>query len=589
MTSGGPVVGATDYFSLSGAYRGGSSLTPSSVGDERRRRILTRALPLLIVGVVAFVAGILVGGGSPERDASNRFLAAWEEGDFEAMHAELSPAAAAEYPLESFTDLYDEAAATATATSVDAGGAEGPTGGEVEVSVTVGTDAFGEVSQTMSISVADGAVAWEPQLVFPGLQPGEELDRRTRAPSRAAILAADGTALAKGPSSARTSTLGSAAVDIAGEMGAPKGEQREATEAAGFPPGALVGTSGLELAFDTRLAGQPGGQLLAVGDGERVLADSKPQQGEPVRTTIDPELQATTVGALGELFGGVAVLDAVTGEVKSLAGLAFSSPQPPGSVFKIITTTAALEAGKVSLDDQFPVETEAVVEGRAISNAGDAPCGGSFTESFAESCNSVFAPLGAEVGGEKLLETAEDFGFNSPPRLYDEEATAAVDPPASTIPDPIGSELDVAVTAIGQGQVLASPLQMASAAQTIAAGGRRSPTPIVKEPALGPKGGAVEVTETEIANTVRDLMVANVQSGTGEAGAIPEAQVAGKTGTAELGPDPEGGGLEENAWFTAFAPAEKPKLALAVMVVDAAGSGGEVAAPIAAEILSSGL
>ena len=109
------------------------------------------------------------------------------------------------------------------------------------------------------------------------------------------------------------------------------------------------------------------------------------------------------------------MLDATNGAVKALAGIAFSSPQPPGSVFKIITTTAALEAGAVSLDDEFEVVTEAVVEGRAISNAGDAPCGGSFTQSFADSCNSVFAPLGAEVGGEKLLATAEDFGFNSPP------------------------------------------------------------------------------------------------------------------------------------------------------------------------------
>jgi penicillin-binding protein A len=146
------------------------------------------------------------------------------------------------------------------------------------------------------------------------------------------------------------------------------------------------------------------------------------------------------------------------------------------------------------------------------------------------------------------------------------------------------------VTAIGQGQVLASPLQMASVAQTIAAQGERSPTPVVTEPSLGPDAGTTKVTDPEIAATVRDLMVANVQSGTGEAAAIPEAQVAGKTGTAELGPDPENPeALEENAWFTAFAPAEKPKLALAVMIVDAPGSGGEIAAPIAAQIFSGAL
>jgi penicillin-binding protein A len=570
-------------------------LTANPSNTERRRRLLTRGVPLAIIAVVAFAAGLLAGGGSEDLDAASRFAQAWEDGDFDGMHAELTPAAAAEYPIGELTALYEEAAAIATQTGVDVGQAEETISGEdgdvVPLPATAETKAFGDVDETVELPVEDGAVAWQPHLVFPGLEAGEELDRRTRAPKRAAILTGDGTPLAEGPSAARSSPLGTSAIDVAGQMGAPKGEQRAQVEAAGFPPGTLVGTSGLELAFDERLAGTPGGQLLAVGEaGERVLADTEPQAGEPVRTTIDADLQESTVAALGGQFGGVAVLDAGNGEVRALAGIAFSSPQPPGSVFKIVTTTAALEAGLVKPEDQFDVLTEAVVGGRAISNAGDAPCGGSFTESFAESCNSVFAPLGAEIGGERLLATAEDFGFNSPPTLYDEEATAAVDAPASTIPDPIGSELDVAVTAIGQGQVLASPLQMASVAQTIAAQGERSPTPIVTEPSLGPDAGTMKVTDPGIAATVRDLMVANVQSGTGEAAAIPEAQVAGKTGTAELGPDPENPeALEENAWFTAFAPAEKPKLALAVMIVDASGSGGEVAAPIAAQIFSGAL
>jgi penicillin-binding protein A len=570
-------------------------LTANPSNTERRRRLLTRGVPLAIIAVVAFAAGLLAGGGSEDLDAASRFAQAWEDGDFDGMHTELTPAAAAEYPIGELTALYEEAAAIATQTGVDVGQAEETISGEdgdvVPLPATAETKAFGDVDETVELPVEDGAVAWQPHLVFPGLEAGEELDRRTRAPKRAAILTGDGTPLAEGPSAARSSPLGTSAIDVAGQMGAPKGEQRAQVEAAGFPPGTLVGTSGLELAFDEWLAGTPGGQLLAVGEaGERVLADTEPQAGEPVRTTIDADLQESTVAALGGQFGGVAVLDAGNGEVRALAGIAFSSPQPPGSVFKIVTTTAALEAGLVKPEDQFDVLTEAVVGGRAISNAGDAPCGGSFTESFAESCNSVFAPLGAEIGGERLLATAEDFGFNSPPTLYDEEATAAGDAPASTIPDPIGSELDVAVTAIGQGQVLASPLQMASVAQTIAAQGERSPTPIVTEPSLGPDAGTMKVTDPGIAATVRDLMVANVQSGTGEAAAIPEAQVAGKTGTAELGPDPENPeALEENAWFTAFAPAEKPKLALAVMIVDASGSGGEVAAPIAAQIFSGAL
>ncbi|MGI8460123.1 MAG: penicillin-binding transpeptidase domain-containing protein [Solirubrobacterales bacterium] len=578
-------------------------MTAISSEAERRRRVLTRALPLAIVGTAAFVAGLSFAGGSAEVDLAKRFAAAWADGDYEAMHAELTPAAAGEYRIDDFTAQYAKAAETATVEAIEPGAADDPrSAGEAEVvpiPVSARTAAFGEVSATVEVPVDEGAVAWQPQLVFPGLEPGEALDRRTRAPERAAILAADGTPLAKGPSVARSSPLGTTAIDVAGEMGAPEGEQKTQLRASGFPPGTLVGTNGLEGAFDERLAGTPGGQLLATsGPGaERIIADTDPTPGEPVRTTIEPGLQETTVGALGDLFGGVAVLDATNGSVKALAGIAYSSPQPPGSVFKIITTTAALESGAVSLDDEFEVVTEAAVEGRAISNAGNAPCGGTFTQSFADSCNSVFAPLGAEVGGEKLLATAEDFGFNSPPKLVGPDQTAGIDAPPSTIPDPIGSDLEVAVTAIGQGMVLATPLQMASAAQTIAAGGKRSPTPLVTEPELAPDPAATDVTDSEVAATVRDLMVANVNQGTGIAANIPEAQVAGKTGTAELGPDPDapapGPGedpvLEENAWFTAFAPAEKPKLAIAVMIIDATGSGGEVAAPIAAEILSAAL
>jgi peptidoglycan glycosyltransferase len=566
---------------------------------ERRRRVVTRAVPLAVLAIVSFFAGFLLGDGSAELEASERFAEAWQEGDYAAMHAELGADAAGEYALERFQDLYEDAAATATLSGLEIGETEGPRDGAVEVPVTASTQAFGEVAGTIAIPVADGAVDWQPHLVFPGLEPDERLDRRTRAPERSAILAADGTPLAKGPSSARTSPLGSAAIDVAGEIGTPDKERAEELRRAGFPPGTLVGTSGLEQGFDARLAGTPGGQLLATGgsEGERVLATSEPQAGESVRTTIDPALQEAAVAALGGQFGGVAVLDAKSGEVRALSGIAFSSPQPPGSVFKVVTTVAALEADAVTTDEQFPVETEALVEGRAISNAGDAACGGSFVESFAESCNSVFAPLGAEVGGEKLLETAEDFGFNSKPALFAPDATTAIDPPASTIPDPIGSDLEVAVSAIGQGQVLATPLQMASVAQTIAGGGTRSPTPLVVEQGLAPDAAPVEVTDSSTASTVRDLMVENVKTGTGVAAQIPEAQVAGKTGTAELGPDPdapapepgEDPALEENAWFTSFAPADSPQLAIAVMIVDAQGSGGEVAAPIAAQIYSSAL
>lgn len=577
-----------------------SALRPEA---ERRRRLLTRAIPLILIAGGAFALGLLVSKGSPELEAAKRFAAAWERGELGLMHGELTAAAAAEYPEEQFRSAYEQAASTSTLEEVSVGevsGSDEVAGKEVvAVAISARTNAFGKVSGTVVLPVSESGIGWAPHLVFPGLQAGEELERNTRTPERAPILSEDGEALAEGAAEERSSPVGEAAADIVGTLGTPRREEREELREQGFPPGMLVGTSGLEQAFDTRLIGRPGGRLEAVGSeaGPRVIASSKPKPAKPVRTTIDADLQRAAVAALGELFGGIAVLDARKGSVRALSGIAFSAPQPPGSTFKVLTTVAALEEDVVSPDEEFPVVTEATVGGRTISNAHDEACGGTFVDSFAASCNSVFAPLGIEVGAEKLVETAEEFGFNAPPALFGPEAMEEISPPASTIPNPIGSELDVAVSAIGQGQVLATPLQMATVAQAIANRGKRSPTPIASGGKLRPDADPVRVTDRATAATVRDLMVANVERGTGIAADIADAQVAGKTGTAELGPDPDAPApaadadpvQRENAWFIAFAPASKPRLAIAVMVVDALGGGGEIAAPIAAEVLSAGL
>ena len=579
-------------------------MSPVSRQAARRRRILTRLVPVVVIGLVSFVVGALVAGTSASEESVRRFVDAWARSDFEAMHDELTERATSRFPRKRFEGMYAEAARIATVDDVEPGepesGGSAPGREIISVPVDVRTNAFGEFRGTLQVPTEDDEIAWEPHLVFPGLTAGERLDRRTEAPKRAPILARDGTPLAQGAAATRSSPLGGAASNVTGELGVAKGAQAAELERIGFPAGALVGTSGLEQAFQGRLAGQPGGELLAVGRQKsakgRVLASSEPTKGEPVRTTIDPDLQEAAVLALGDLFGGVAVLDARRGAVRALAGIAFSSPQPPGSVFKVVTTVAALDADLVEPNDEFPVETSAVVGGFEVANAGDAACGGSFAQSFARSCNSVFAPLGVEVGSRRLVETAERFGFNAPPAMFNTEATESVKPPASTIPNAIETDTEVGVSAIGQGEVLATPLQFASVSQTIAAGGTRSPTPLVTDPELAPEAKPVKVTSGRIAATVRDLMVGVVSAGTGTAAEIPGIEVAGKTGTAELGPAPvateeDGGGEQppEDAWFTAFAPADNPKLAIAVMIVEADGGGGAVAAPIAREVLADGL
>ncbi|MGC1851670.1 MAG: penicillin-binding transpeptidase domain-containing protein, partial [Solirubrobacterales bacterium] len=282
------------------------------------------------------------------------------------------------------------------------------------------------------------------------------------------------------------------------------------------------------------------------------------------------------------------------GDIRALAGQAFSAPQPPGSTFKIVTTTAALQKGVVSLDDEFEIVDGVNVGGRFISNANGEFCGGTFREAFAESCNADFAPLGPKIGNEDMVATAERFGFNSPLTLYEASLVAEVDPPESTIPTDVGEEVDLGVTALGQGEVLATPLQMASVAQTVANGGVRAPTSVVANRRLRPEAEPVRVMSPKIASELTELMVGVVAGGTGYAAAISEAQVAGKTGTAELGPVPGQEDEEEpeqikDAWFTAFAPAEKPRLAVGVLLIEAEAAGGEVAAPIAGEVLSAGL
>ncbi len=566
-----------------------------------------------MVAVIAFVVGAAAGTpGSPAAAAANRFAEAWQARNFPAMYAQLNDSSRAAVGLKRFVADYREARDVATMRSLvaesagDAHSEDGET--VVPVPLRIRTVAFGVVNEQLELPWSEGGVDWAPDLVFPGLRRGEKLEARTELAPRAPILAADGTPLAAGPAAEREHPLGSAAIDITGEIGEASEAQEPKLAMQGFPPQTPVGVSGLEKAFNRRLAGKPGGKLLALpakagkGGQGRILAEAEPRPGAAVKTTIDPKLQETAVAALAGRLGGVALLDARNGDVRALAGLAFSAPQPPGSTFKIITTTAALQKKLVSLDSEFEITDGINVGGRFISNANGEYCGGTLREAFAESCNADFLPLGPQIGNDKLVETAERFGFNSPPALYAPSIVKEMELNESTIPAEIGEEVDLAVSAIGQGEVLATPLQMATVAQTIADGGVRMPTSIVQGKKLRPKMKPVRVMSKKTAGELTELMTGVVTGGTGTAAAIAAGQVAGKTGTAELGQlvEPEEGHEEapegeeqepqhkKDAWFSAFATVEKPKLAIGVLLIEAEAAGGEVAAPIASEVLSAG-
>jgi peptidoglycan glycosyltransferase len=577
--------------SFSAATGAGRSRRPPS-----RRRGSRLPLPpavLAAAAAVAFLAGLVAGAGSGDdtREAAARFAAAWARQDYAAMHAELGPAARRRTSPQRLLRTYRRAAEIMTLESVRTGPASEPRDGVVTIPVALRTRIFGTLRGRLAVRMeepgeGDPGVDWRAQYVVFGLRPGEQLSRRTRLPPRATIEARDGTPIAKGE--ARLSELGPLASEIAGRVGPGPPEQAEALLAAGVPPGAPVGLTGLEREFDARLRGVPGGTLLA---GRRVLAHSAPRPGAPVRTTIDPRVQRAAVEALAGRFGGIAVVRPRDGEVLALAGIAFSAPQPPGSTFKIVTLAGALAARVVKRSERFPVQTATTLAGVELENAHGEACGGSLEASFAESCNSVFAPLGARLGARRLVRAAERFGFNEAPGL----AGAA----RSTIPaaEEIGDELAVGSTAIGQGKVLATPLLLATIAAAIGERGLRPRPTLLK----GARPGPVRATSPAIARTIARYMRTVVRSGTGVGAAIPGVAVAGKTGTAELRstvnedpvppeegePPPEDDKTDTDAWFAAFAPAGRPRLAVAVLLVGQ-GAGGETAAPAARHVLQAG-
>ena len=550
---------------------------PTTLGRREppsRRRIQFRrgaaaALASLAVAAAILLAVSLLGESEAERVAE-RFGAAWAEEDYGEMYGMLDSEAQAEITEEDFTAAYEDAAATATATAVAPGDPD-EEAGEVVLPLTVSTAVFGPITGATRFVVSEEKVDWAPELVFPGLEEGEELSRRTRVPRRADLLAHDGTVLAGGDPGERSSELGLDATAVTGTVDTPPNrEEADALYARGFPRDGLVGLGGLERIFERDLAGTPGGVLLA---GEREIARSEPRPAEPVRTTIDPGAQQAAVLALSQL-GGIAAIDVASGKVRALAGIAATGPQPPGSTFKLVTTTAALEAALVTPSTEFPVETAAVIDGVKLRNAHREACGGSFANSFAQSCNSVFAPLGVRVGAERLVETAERYGVNERPSI------PGTDRSTMPQPDEFESDLELGATAIGQGELLMTPLRLAAVSETIANDGR------LIEPTLTPAARPERrrVTSRKVADTIEELMVGVVTGGTGTSAAIPGVEVAGKTGTAELGP-----GLKDHAWFTAFAPAGmRPELAIAVLIANG-GAGGEVAAPAARSVLEAAL
>jgi penicillin-binding protein A len=535
-------------------------LEPGTMRRRRRgpRRFIAPLLAFLaLAAAVGAVAYVVLGlrHGDPRRDVARQWAAAWAQRDRRAMWRLLDAGTQRSYPLRRFAATYRAAERAATVESVRTGAVRKDNGDRLVVPVRVRTRNFGTLAGDVVlpvVEVGDGArVHWRPYLRLPGLRRGESVKRRVLSrPHRAAILAADGRRLDRLP---QTGAL------------------------VGKAPGAERRGSGLERRFDARLGGRPGAELRY---GDRLIKRVKVRRGRTVHATISARLQNAATRALGNRLGGVAVLRPRDGSVLALAGLAVSAPQPPGSTFKIITLSAALQNGIAKPTSTYPVQTAARLSGVLLRNASNEACGGTLVNAFVVSCNSVFAPLGAKLGARRLVAAAERFGFNERPRVPNAKVSRI------SKPSKLKDSLAVGAAAIGQDRDLATPLEMASVGATIAERGVRAKPRVVR----ADKVIRHRVIRARTARQVRAMMIGVVRGGTGTAARISGVDVAGKTGTAELRPTAGGPSDPKNtdAWFVAFAPAGRPRFAVGVMLVGA-GAGGAAAAPLARRVLQAAL
>ena len=523
------------------------------------------------------------------------------------MYRELNPASKRTIELNDFVIAYRDAEETATLRSLEAGSPEDAvlaTSGDARV-VAVPIDA-----STRSPSARSKASSSCPSTT--AASPGTRASSspactrastwKARSSSRRARRSSPPTARRspRARREARAHPLGSAAIDVTGEVGAAEEDEAEALARQGFPPDTPVGVSGLEQAFNARLAGKPGGSLLAGRRRRRVdprtLAEAEPEPGAPVKTTIDPDLQEAAVSALAGRVGGIAVLDARNGDVRALAGQAFSAPQPPGSTFKMITTTAALQKGVVSLDDEFEITNGVNVGGRFIENANGEYCGGTFRRGLRRVVQRRLRPARAE---DRQRRTGRD---RRTLRLQlAADALRAADRRRGRIrrnrrSRPRSATKSTSASArSARARCWRRRCEMASVAQTIGNDGVREPTSIVANTKLRPEAKPVRVMSKKIADELTELMIGVVTerhrhrrrdprgAGRGQdrhRRARPRARAKRNRRTPQQIKD---------AWFAAFAPAEKAKLAVGVLLIEAEAAGGEVAAPAASQVLSAGL
>jgi penicillin-binding protein A len=353
--------------------------------------------------------------------------------------------------------------------------------------------------------------------------------------------------------------------------------------------------------------------------------------GNDLVLSVRPGLQRIAMAQLAGKCGAAVVMNPKTGKVYALASQPSYDPnlverhfnkiqairapcQPaapllnratnglftPGSTFKVVTATAALNSHRFTPDSTFEDPGYCIEYGKKVSNAAspDGPVETFGTVTFAEglqhSINSVFCNIGKAIGAGMILNYMKRFGFYADPPLEtpnDEKSPSGLyNGGRLFFPSHPSTQVDPGRMAFGQERLAVTPLQMAMVASTVANGGVAM-EPSVLNRVVDSKGKTIvrvapkklgRVMSPTTAHEINSMMVSAVQSGTGTAAQIPGIQVAGKTGTAETG----NSGIN-TTWFITFAPADNPKVAVAVTLENQHGFGGTTAAPIAKVLLQA--
>lgn len=365
-----------------------------------------------------------------------------------------------------------------------------------------------------------------------------------------------------------------------------------------------LGKAGLESKFNDYLLNRNGNRTLKeISD----LIREKHQDGNSLVLSMDTKVQSKARELLESNTdkGSVILMNPKTGEIYAMVSLpdfnsqtisedwdslqeskegtllnrAINGRYPPGSTFKVVTSAALLSETKMDLS--YNDKGVQIIDGREFKNSTSGEHGEiGLKEAFANSYNTYFVSKGVELGADKLGSMADKFMFNQ-----DLPFDLSITPSVFNYKNIKTTTL--AASAIGQGEIQATPMNMCLVAATIANNGNM-PKPVLVKEIEDANGSTImkrepeilnEVVSKKIADEIRDNMVAVVNEGNGSNASLSRMQVAGKTGTAE-----NSTGLN-HAWFIGFAPADDPKFAVAVILEQADKSGGAAAAPIARDLL----